>query len=77
MIKISIIRFHRYKTPFFLIFCNNSDCFCSCKKKGKAMISEQIIEDYLEHENDYNQLIKKIKVTVLLISITGLIIFSL
>lgn len=40
------------------------------------MISEQITEDYLEQENDYNELIKKIKLTVLLISITGLIIFS-
>ncbi len=41
------------------------------------MISEQIIEDYLEQENDHQQFIKKLKFVILAISLAGLIAFSL
>ncbi|MEX2605004.1 MAG: hypothetical protein WD361_12415 [Gracilimonas sp.] len=41
------------------------------------MISEQIIEDYLEHKSNLSEMIQKLKITLLLISIIGLIFFSL
>lgn len=41
------------------------------------MISEQIMEDYLEIENDHQQWMKKLKFAILAISLAGLIIFSL
>lgn len=41
------------------------------------MITEQIIEDYLEQESDHSEKIYKLKVTLLFISIIGLMIFSL
>jgi|GEM_PF-2318635 hypothetical protein len=41
------------------------------------MISEQIIQDYLEQEKDYSSKVTKIKIALLLISLTGLLIFSL
>jgi|AntRauTorcE11897_2_1112592.scaffolds.fasta_scaffold00494_14 hypothetical protein len=40
------------------------------------MISEQIIEEYLEQENNSSQIVAKLKVTLLLISIAGLLMFS-
>lgn len=77
MIKISITPLYHPKNTLFSIFCNNEGGLFSCNKNGKAMISEQIIEDYLEQENNYQDWITKIKLTVLLISITALILFSL
>ncbi|MEX2478700.1 MAG: hypothetical protein WD357_09705 [Gracilimonas sp.] len=41
------------------------------------MISEQIIEEYIEQETDTAQKVAKLKLTLLLISIVGLLIFSL
>jgi hypothetical protein len=41
------------------------------------MISEQIIQDYLEQENDYSSRVTKVKIALLVISLTGLIFFSL
>lgn len=40
------------------------------------MISEQIIEDYLKQESDHAEKIHKLKITLLFISVIGLMIFS-
>lgn len=40
------------------------------------MITEQIIEDYLEQESDHAEKMYKLKITLLFISVIGLMIFS-
>ncbi len=40
------------------------------------MITEQIIEDYLEQESDHADKIQKLKITLLFISVIALLVFS-
>jgi hypothetical protein len=44
--------------------------------KTKAMISERIIEDYLEQEAEYEDKVTKLKITLLILSVIGLLFFS-
>lgn len=41
------------------------------------MITEKIIEDYLEQENDYSDKVMRIKIALLLLSVSALIYFSI
>ncbi|MEX0724489.1 MAG: hypothetical protein WD053_11450 [Gracilimonas sp.] len=41
------------------------------------MISEQIIEEYLEQETNTSHKVAKLKITLLIISFAGLLMFSL
>ncbi|WP_290873576.1 hypothetical protein [Gracilimonas sp.] len=40
------------------------------------MISERIIEDYLEQEAEYEDKVIKLKITLLILSVIGLLFFS-
>ncbi|MFD2532452.1 hypothetical protein [Gracilimonas halophila] len=41
------------------------------------MITDQIIEDYLNQESDHAEKIQKLKIVLLFISFIGLLVFSL
>lgn len=58
------------------LFCNKSGFANSCNKNKIAMISEQIISDYTEQENDYSEKMMRAKIALLFISVAALIFFS-
>lgn len=64
-------------TLYFHI-CNNDVCLTSCHQNNSliAMLSEQIIEEYLQQEHSNNEIKQKVKVSLLVISVIFLLLLS-